>query len=292
MSFSIIIGIICLRTKINDEKYKVYCLQTGHSLGAVMADILCCVFLNNGAQMKSITFENPGSKPIIVDLFRKSGVQDDKIYKYLAIIRNFCNSYQADVNIINTTNEQLGIIWRLESLPYNYDLDRGPILQISSNYYLNLYYILYTVLDQHQIIRTYEYLKENGVVSSIENPRNHVEGYIEYLDGSKRKKYWENYFQILWNEYEGLRKDYENDYEQFRKFWQKQLAVTRKEAIDSSALIREPIEFSYFSDEGIKIDNMSFFRMFIGKSILEANQNGKLGDMESGNQMTGACTLV
>lgn len=78
------------------EKYQKepIIIHTGHSLGAVLAE-LCAVKDNS----KAITFESPGSKPLASQLIGNQDVDIDKVD---------ITSYNAEPNQINTLHEHLG----------------------------------------------------------------------------------------------------------------------------------------------------------------------------------------
>ena len=78
------------------EKYKKdpQIIHTGHSLGAVLAE-LCAVKDNS----KAITFESPGSKPLASQLVDIQDIDVEKVD---------ITSYNAEPNQINTLHEHLG----------------------------------------------------------------------------------------------------------------------------------------------------------------------------------------
>lgn len=92
--------------------------STGHSLGAVIAEVL-------GG---TVTFENPGSKNICkqviiqnrLDMGETSAEASIGANQYIAERAQKSVSYNADVNMINTCNEQLGKVFRLVDLPYSH----------------------------------------------------------------------------------------------------------------------------------------------------------------------------
>lgn len=78
------------------EKYKKEptIIHTGHSLGAVLAE-LCAVKYNS----KAITFESPGSKPLALQLIDNPSVDLGEVD---------ITTYNAEPNQINTLHEHLG----------------------------------------------------------------------------------------------------------------------------------------------------------------------------------------
>ena len=87
------------------EKYKKspQIIHTGHSLGAVLAE-LCAVKDNS----KAITFESPGSKPLALQLVD---------IQYIDIENVDITTYNAEPNQINTLHEHLGKVIPLYDKP-------------------------------------------------------------------------------------------------------------------------------------------------------------------------------
>ena len=96
------------------RKYKDYTfITTGHSLGAILADLSCIYLLNLGKECISHTFESPGSAPMIKSYLNK----DRRLFnKYR---RNFHIYNSALPNLVNTANEQYGRILPLYPLRKN-----------------------------------------------------------------------------------------------------------------------------------------------------------------------------
>lgn len=69
-------------------------IHTGHSLGAILAE-LCAI----NSQAKAITFESPGSLPIVKELLQTEDVNTKKFDVTI---------YNAAPNLINSTNHQCG----------------------------------------------------------------------------------------------------------------------------------------------------------------------------------------
>lgn len=96
------------------EKAKDYKFHyTGHSLGAAMAEMQAVDMdiklqqkgLKNPGekdQITAVTFENPGTKPIVEKMYREAGLPEDSVKKL-----NFCE-FNNRKNIINTLNAQSG----------------------------------------------------------------------------------------------------------------------------------------------------------------------------------------
>jgi hypothetical protein len=77
--------------------------QTGHSLGAILAELAAAEFNTN-----AVTFESPGSRPIIQKM--ASGAQ---LKTYLANADAKVSTYNAAPNMINTVNGHVGTLYRI-----------------------------------------------------------------------------------------------------------------------------------------------------------------------------------
>ena len=96
------------------EKAKDYKFHyTGHSLDAAMAEMQAVDMdiklqqtglknPNEKDQITAVTFENPGTKPIVEKMYREAGLPEDSVKKL-----NFCE-FNNRKNIINTLNAQSG----------------------------------------------------------------------------------------------------------------------------------------------------------------------------------------
>ncbi|WP_198139646.1 hypothetical protein [Candidatus Orientia mediorientalis] len=92
-----------------DQDTKNYIFSTsGHSLGAIMSDLTMGECISQNLKFtKSITFENPGSRPI-VDRAIKNHEFTNKIEMPIEALAKHCIIVNAKRNFINLTNRQLG----------------------------------------------------------------------------------------------------------------------------------------------------------------------------------------
>jgi hypothetical protein len=91
------------RDELNE--YKI--ITTGHSLGSVLSDLTAVYAKSKGLNVsESITFDNPGSRPIIEKLLNKPEYKKFTVDNLISEI-NFEN-YTAAPNIVNTCNKQMG----------------------------------------------------------------------------------------------------------------------------------------------------------------------------------------
>lgn len=276
-----------LGKKYGDEKLSQSTLFfTGHSLGGVLSDFLTNFLLNSvmseEGRLKSITFENPGSKPNIIAYLKEHGF-NELIPKIILQLSNICEAYQADVNLINTCNEQIGNVFRL-NLPYDYYASPGPISpnDISELFYKNDYYLLGYLLDQHSITNSLAYLKKGGNITGVDNhPHGVFNGYIAYLDQDTRKEYWLNYFKTCWEVDPMLRIRYLNNFDDFYESAKKNLREIQEIAIASlpsvtakeSQVLNKPV-----NDLNPKVISTSQLGFFNEKNIEELK---KEDDIES-----------
>jgi hypothetical protein len=147
------------------------------------------------------TFENPGSKPNVVDKLKDKGKSDQEIKELLETYKENALSFVADVNIVNTWSEQLGKVIRIK-LPYNYYTPLAPMpipKDIQPIVWLNPYYLVgYSLLDQHNMRHIYDYVKKDDAkfIKLGSYPHGFVKGFASYLDYDARKDYWLRYFVL------------------------------------------------------------------------------------------------
>lgn len=196
--------------------------STGHSLGAVLSD-LCLI----NPLSFSITFENPGSAQLIWRQINSFPISSkDKTYLYNRV-KASARTYQADVNIINTWAEQIGDVYYLTDLGYDYfDQNNDVDPKINTNYILNLCYLRYS-LEQHRMNNINNYINASGTLEKKNYPVGPVNGYLAYLDNN-RKSYWDGYSKIIWSEYQFVRDQFQNNKEKYFIYFYEQLSLTRQ----------------------------------------------------------------
>ena len=110
------------------KDYKFH--YTGHSLGAAMAEMQAVDMdiklqkkglKNHGEkdQITAVTFENPGTKPIVEKMYKEAGLPENSAKKL-----NFC-AFNNRKNIINSLNEQSGTVYTI--IPHS-QKERNPNL--------------------------------------------------------------------------------------------------------------------------------------------------------------------
>lgn len=182
----------------------IYRLQTGHSLGAMIAEMMSV-----GATITpTITFENPGSKSIMHKYLKQQNVNSDEINKIFFQLKRTSVTYLADINFINTCHEQVGNSWQLLDLSHH-DVVEGKFPQIpNADYKLNPHYFSYS-LCEHQMEKIYDYCKANGAVEYVQYPVGLWQGYSAYLNPA-RKAYWDEYITMIWNAHDRIRETYQS----------------------------------------------------------------------------------
>ncbi|XVN41895.1 MAG: hypothetical protein RCO49_07530 [Rickettsia endosymbiont of Argas persicus] len=91
------------------EKVLEYIFNTyGHSLGLAVAYITGVDILSHGLHFnKSITFDSPGSKPIVKEAIKKN-LFTSKVTTTIEELTNYSKVLNAAPNIVNITNQHLG----------------------------------------------------------------------------------------------------------------------------------------------------------------------------------------
>jgi hypothetical protein len=80
---------------------------SGHSLGAVLAELATGELMSRGVQeIKTTTFDNPGSKPVLENIIKNGQFTGDNEVIIKDIAAN-CTTYNAKPNFINVTNNQV-----------------------------------------------------------------------------------------------------------------------------------------------------------------------------------------
>ncbi|TAK74463.1 MAG: hypothetical protein EPO11_06845 [Gammaproteobacteria bacterium] len=235
----------------------VYFYQTGFSQGAVLADLVTatiqrypqpCMFDIEG-YLCSHTIENPGSKLIIQEMIDQGELPTDAL-SYLTGNKNIAELYFSDVNLINTCNEQINQDRYLIAPTYTYEEGGGPTFPVEVYYGDNVYYgDSYTAQNQHNLKSIYNRLKSNCEYIGISAyPFGFQNGYVAYLDGEKRKKYWDGYAQKVWEKYPTLQELFASDYDAYYADFYKYLKRVQTEAASLITVQEQPIPIANYSE--------------------------------------------
>jgi len=203
--------------------------HTGHSLGAILSDVMCATGFkkHNIAGVTSITFENPGSKPILNHMAKEGKILSNALEHTV----QHCQIHQTHYNIVNTSNEQVNNV-RYMNIPFDFDVGGGPITDIPSEYYANLYYLMSYSIDQHRMRHIYNYLASEGELFATSSwPYGFENGYNAYrgmgYDGLPHTDYWDKYIKICWESHRDIRDKYNHQYQSYHAhFIKNYLAIT------------------------------------------------------------------
>lgn len=230
--------------------------HVGHSLGAVIAN---CLYARKAVnhntthpgRIHTIGFENPGTRKIVKNYLMNSySMSEEEALQRMKVLDPYIHNYQADVNIINTCNSQWGEVNHV-NIPYRYRFIGTqlpiPTDLIASSYLLNDYYLkTYTIYDQHEMANLEDHLKKGAqIADASERKHGFVSGYMQYLDGNKRKDYWLGFCNEVW-EHEGTIRKIHKEYDSFVNFIFKKLSNLRgPQALLNEKMIIEQEVFNY-----------------------------------------------
>jgi len=183
--------------------------HVGHSLGAILTELCVARYILEDEGTVGISFESPGSKPIMDKLVLEGRLNADAIRIMKQMPTMFiCN---ADVNCINTCNEQIAQVYQIED-GYELPITRVNPTDIS-------FYILFFTLDQHSILKIYNYWSspiEKGPI--LRNwPIGLEVGYQYYMKYSNHSSYWEAAMENVWKNDPNLEARFFNIYQDYHE---------------------------------------------------------------------------
>jgi hypothetical protein len=164
---------------------------TGHSLGGVMADIgaadMAIKMLRKGLDprggVSSITFDNPGAKPFVQQIYKKAGISNASIKEdvdYVAI-----NNRK---NFINTAQKQAGTVFEIlmnEEKLINEKVPLSSCLNFALTAWRNLKHLVTLIpnqLKQHEL-SNFENVIEKGAGIVLERKPTEAHGAYFYRTG-------------------------------------------------------------------------------------------------------------
>jgi hypothetical protein len=216
----------CSREGGSDWLDSVPIYQTGHSLGSVLAQCAysTCLF-NPHENGYCVTFENPGSYKIVKSMLLNLGilgVDEEYVKNWMASISSKIETYQGDINIINTSNVHWGDVnW--VKMPYRYDIRVSerlpivtPLIDIDPSYIWNSFYLITNTGDQHSIDNLCAHIHACApIVDANQREHGFVRGYQQYLRVDDREYYWADYFNYVWDDDKEARDKYLDQFDDF-----------------------------------------------------------------------------
>lgn len=167
-----------------------YITHTGHSLGAFLAE-LCAT----RDRVKSVGFDNPGTKPQITDLVNSGEFAADS----LTFVNQNMVNFLAAPDLVNTANEQVGKLYRVYSEYRPVDTKTQP----DSVYYA----VDFSITNQHSMKGLYEqFLPGSDMPRAYSEPTTWPtgtlvpdSGYNSYRNYDDNPNYWERYMRSRWS---------------------------------------------------------------------------------------------
>ncbi len=223
--------------KANDYLYT----YTGHSLGALLAQLCFCRELDSEVKLATaicIPFDSPGAKTIAEKLVVKGILPEAS----LSLAHAFGDVYLSDVNAINTCHPQLGRTYQCH-IPYIFE--NLPLPSIVS------YVKDFTFKNQHRMVGFFNYwhkfnFHQDSTIyrKSNEWPVGLQNGLDYYLNYDKRSWYWEGYMSAIWDQNPNWHDAYENKSSKFEADFKKKLL--RQETSKFYVLIDKLPTYSMF----------------------------------------------
>lgn len=189
--------------------------QTGHSIGAILAELLVATRGNE----EGYVFDSPGSQPIVQTLINQKKLPADA----LTTIGNNVHYDFSGINALNTFNAQAAtthVYTNYEFLPE--DFKNIPLSTIGSPG--KTYYFRYYSLNQHSVLNFYNKWNHSSTTSAEINdaftwPVGLDAGYKYYIstDSDSRQQYWSDYMLYMWKHNPALHTKYKDDLNAFCK---------------------------------------------------------------------------
>lgn len=214
-----------------ETSYTYSISHTGHSLGAILAE-LCVASSCDSTCSTGITFESPGSKPIIADM------ESQKILPpgALSWAEQMVCTALADVDVVNTCNEQVSSqIYPVDISPIGYDYQSDSTDAGTMPPGITIYMVNYTFRDQHKMVNMYQYWQEKKEYVFVKKesaqdtpwPVGFENGYQCYMNYNLRQGYWDGYMLYIWISNPDIHAKYNNNFEQWAQFFISNL-ITQK----------------------------------------------------------------
>lgn len=187
---------LLISSKSSDTTFIVS--HTGHSLGAAIAEIVGA-FRDESV----VSLESPGTRDMIQKLVENGILSQNTLQKTAGKVIQL----MADVNFINTYNNQVSLPYTCILKPYNLEPNFNwaatiieklmtPAAHIGEYYYDNPYYYTTYALSQHMVDNFSAYLEEKEPILQTSWPVGLANGYKAYKS-VKRLDYWKQYVNDL-----------------------------------------------------------------------------------------------
>lgn len=185
-------------------------VHTGHSLGSIHAE-LAYAYQNSKITdpIFAISFENPGSKPIMEDAISRGYVRKDALS-----LTEHVEIYNTDANAINTCNPHFKAPnWINVGYQFNATIDEMP-----TDY---TYFITTFTPSQHSIINIVNKFDANTVVyDKKEYPNGRSKAYDFYLTydiNPVHQDYWDKAIADYWDKHQKIHSKYNNNFAAFKQ---------------------------------------------------------------------------
>lgn len=192
-------------------------VHVGHSLGAIHAELN--YFYQRKRELSdneiyATTFESPGSKEIVLGLISIGELHPNSLFwtGNLTIINS-------DINLINTTNEQANRVWTVNAGYDFINISQINLSPLDIKYFSTLY-----TLDQHSMVKIYNYLKNGGKLTGFTiYPSGIAQAFKYYKTYSpdwenEHHKYWDKALKIYWDNHKEIHSDYNNDFSNYQTY--------------------------------------------------------------------------
>lgn len=160
---------------------------TGHSLGAVLAELTAAKY-----DASATTFDSPGSKPILQKLVSEGELSAQQV----ASAEQHITTYNAAPNIIDTTNEHVGTVYRIYPTPI---FDNGLLSVPNQASYIDYtlqQHNMFGILSQFNPSTGGPYI-QGQITNWPENIQDGLFGINHYASYAENTYFWE---RVLWGE--------------------------------------------------------------------------------------------
>lgn len=134
------------------ENYNI--ILTGHSLGAVIANLVGIYLYDKFDKYKLVLFDSPGSIPAVSNYVSDQNIDLDDIK--INII-----TYNAPSNLINTLNQHMGETYIIDEMPYN---SGNYVDFIMSTFFCHSIEMIYNTLEEISQKEILDAFSENQIL--------------------------------------------------------------------------------------------------------------------------------